>query len=183
MPARTTLNRRCCCSSSTGAREACEWFGEIAKDVGGTDFEWVAAAGERARLWKARHEVYFALQAVAPRKQTIANNACVPISRLAECVGETERDIADAGLYGPILGHVGDGNFRIALMIDAGDADDLARAEAVLERPSRRALAMEGTCTGEHGIGQGKRSLLALEHGAGADVMAAIKRAIAPPTS
>lgn len=163
-----------------GVGEQAERFGEIAAEVGGGDFTWVARPEDRTRLWKARHEVYFAMHAAAPGKRTIANDACVPISRLAECVTETARDIAEAGLFGPILGHVGDGNFHVALFADPDDPDELRRAEEVLERLSLRALEMEGTCTGEHGIGQGKRHLLRPEHGAGADVMAAVKHAIDP---
>ncbi|MCI5076077.1 FAD-linked oxidase C-terminal domain-containing protein [Oricola sp.] len=166
--------------SASGVREQSEFFGEIAAETGGSGFEWVADPEDRARMWKARHDVYFAMQAAAPGKRTIANDACVPISRLADCVAETERDIAEAGLYGPVLGHVGDGNFHVALFVDSDDADELARAEGVLERLSRRAMAMDGTCTGEHGIGQGKRAMLRHEHGNGTDFMAAIKHAFDP---
>lgn len=161
-------------------REQSELFGNIAREFGGKDFEWVRSPEERARLWKARHEIYFAMQAMAPGKLTIANDACVPISRLAECVAETERDIAEAGLFGPVLGHVGDGNFHIALFADPSDVGAIARAEGVLERLSARAQDMDGTCTGEHGIGQGKRKYLRREHGAGVDVMQAIKNALDP---
>lgn len=163
-----------------GVREQSELFGEIARDHGGTGFEWVGSPEERSRIWKARHDVYFAMQAAAPGRQTIANDACVPISRLADCVAETERDIAEAGLYGPILGHVGDGNFHVALFVDPDDEEELKRGEEVLERLSARALEMDGTCTGEHGIGQGKRRVMRQEHGAGVDLMWAIKNAIDP---
>jgi D-lactate dehydrogenase (cytochrome) len=166
--------------SKASVAEQAEGFGEIARDCGGTGFEWVAKPEERSRLWKARHDAYWALRAAAPDKQSLSTDACVPISRLAECVTETARDIAEAGLYGPILGHVGDGNFHAAVTFDPADPGELARAEGVVERLALRALAMEGTCTGEHGIGQGKRRFLRLEHGDGADVMAAIKKAIDP---
>jgi D-lactate dehydrogenase (cytochrome) len=131
-------------------------------------------------MWKARHQAYFALGAAAPGKQTIANDACVPISRLAECVEETAKDVTASDLYGPILGHVGDGNFHVALFVDPNDADEVGRAEGVIERLSLRALAMDGTCTGEHGVGQGKRRFLRLEHGCGVDVMAGIKATLDP---
>ncbi|GIL01027.1 MAG: lactate dehydrogenase [Alphaproteobacteria bacterium] len=166
--------------SPAGVQEQTEAFGAIARDCGGSDFRWVTTTEERNRLWKARHDVYWAVRAAAPGKQAFATDVCVPISRLAECVAETERDIADSGLYGPIVGHVGDGNFHAAICCDPADADELGRAEAVVERLAMRALAMEGTCTGEHGIGQGKRRFLRLEHGPGVDVMAAIKKAIDP---
>ena len=166
--------------SAAGVSEQAESFGAIAKECGGTGFEWVSRPEERSRLWKARHDAYWALRAAKPEKQSLSTDACVPISRLAECVSETARDIAQAGLYGPILGHVGDGNFHAAVTFDPKDPDELGRAEAVVERLALRALAMEGTCTGEHGIGQGKRRFLRREHGDGADVMAAIKNALDP---
>lgn len=166
--------------TEAGVAEQAELFGEIAAEEGGSEFSWIATPEERTKLWKARHEAYFALNAAAPGKSTIANDACVPISRLAECVEATARDVAEAGLYGPILGHVGDGNFHVALYADLKDPDEVARAEAVIERLALRALAMEGTATGEHGIGQGKRRFLRAEHGVGVDVMAAIKHAIDP---
>jgi D-lactate dehydrogenase (cytochrome) len=166
--------------SHASVAEQAESFGAIASDCGGSGFEWVAKPEERTRLWKARHDAYWALRAARPEKQSLSTDACVPISRLAECVTETARDIAEAGLYGPILGHVGDGNFHAAITFDPKDKEELARAEAVVERLALRALAMEGTCTGEHGIGQGKRRFLRREHGDGADVMAAIKHAIDP---
>lgn len=161
-------------------RENAEMFGEITTDAGGSNFAWVTSAEERTKLWKARHEVYFALSAWVPGKQAIANDACVPISRLAECVAETERDVEQAGLFGPVLGHVGDGNFHVGIFVDPDDLDEVSRAEGVIERLALRALAMDGTCTGEHGIGQGKQHFLRLEHGIGVDVMEMIKRAIDP---
>jgi len=166
--------------STAGVAEQAESFGAIARECGGTGFEWVSRPEERSRLWRARHDAYWALRAARPEKQSLSTDACVPISRLAECVSETARDITQAGLYGPILGHVGDGNFHAAVTFDPKDPAELARAEAVVERLALRALAMEGTCTGEHGIGQGKRRFLRREHGEGADVMAAIKNALDP---
>lgn len=166
--------------SAAGVAEQAEMFGAIAEDCGGSGFEWVSRAEDRNRLWKARHDAYWALRAARPGTKALSTDVCVPISRLAECVLETERDIAEAGLYGPILGHVGDGNFHAALSFRPEDPDELARAEGVVERLALRALAMEGTCTGEHGVGQGKRRFVRKEHGAGADVMIAIKNAIDP---
>ncbi len=166
--------------SNAGVREQAEQFGAIAGECGGTGFEWVTKTEDRNRLWKARHDTYWAIRAAAPGKQAFPTDVCVPISRLAECVGETERDIKENGLYGPIVGHVGDGNFHASICLDPEDAEEIARAEAVMERLAMRALAMEGTCTGEHGVGQGKRHFVRLEHGPGADLMAAIKQAIDP---
>lgn len=166
--------------SAAGVKEQAEEFGEIAADVGGTNFEWVSSAEERNRLWQARHDTYWAVKARKPGKEGISTDVCVPISRLAECVTETQNDIEEAGLYGPVVGHVGDGNFHCLLLVDPEDKDEVARAETVMERMAMRALAMDGTCTGEHGIGQGKRRFLRLEHGAGADIMTSIKHAIDP---
>jgi D-lactate dehydrogenase (cytochrome) len=160
--------------------EQAKLFGEISADCGARAFEWVTKPEERTRIWKARHDAYWAIRAAAKDLRSLSTDACVPISRLAECVTETERDIRESGLFGPILGHVGDGNFHAAVSFDPDDKDEVARAEGVVERLAMRAVAMEGTCTGEHGVGQGKRQFIRLEHGAGVDVMAAIKRAIDP---
>ncbi len=160
--------------------EQAELFGEIAKDCGGTGFEWVTTTEEHSRLWKARHDAYWAVMASRPGREGISTDVCVPISRLAECVIEAQKDIEDAGLYGPVVGHVGDGNFHCLLLINPDDAEEIARAEEVIEKMAMRALSMEGTCTGEHGIGQGKRRFVRLEHGAGADIMKSIKHAIDP---
>ncbi len=161
-------------------KEQSELFGGIAAECGGSGFEWVTKAEDRNRLWQARHDAYWAMRAQVPGKSVLATDVCVPISRLAECVEETQQDVAETGLYGPIVGHVGDGNFHVTLAADPDDRDEIERMEAFVDRLALRALAMEGTCTGEHGIGQGKRRFIRLEHGAGADVMAAIKRAIDP---
>lgn len=166
--------------SPDGVKEQSELFGEIVKDCGGGDFEWVTKTEDRNKLWKARHEAYWAIKSNFTVKVGIATDVCVPISRLADCVRETEEDIRNAGLYGPIVGHVGDGNFHSTLMVDPDDEEEVARAEAVIERMVMRALAMDGTCTGEHGVGQGKRKFARIEHGVGSDVMLAIKKAIDP---
>ena len=115
-----------------------------------------------------------------PGCRGIATDACVPISKLADCIGETQKDIAELGLIAPIIGHVGDGNFHVTPLIMMDDEDEVQRAETMIERLNLRAIAMEGTCTGEHGIGQGKRRFVRLEHGAGADVMIALKQALDP---
>lgn len=166
--------------SEAGVKEQAELFGAIAEECGGSGFEWVVKTEDRNRIWKARHDAYWAIKAATPGMEGLSTDACVPISRLAECVRETEKDVLESGLYGPIVGHVGDGNFHACLCFDPGDAEQVAIAEDVIDRIAMRALAMEGTCTGEHGVGQGKRRFIRLEHGTGADVMAAIKRAIDP---
>ena len=166
--------------SEAGVKEQAEAFGEIAAEFGGGPFRWTDVAEERARLWKARHDAYWAALALRPGALAVATDVCVPISRLAECIVETEADIADNGLTAPIVGHVGDGNFHVLVLMEPGSAKDVAAAEAFVERLNTRALAMEGTCTGEHGIGQGKIAFLEREAGAGLDVMKAIKRALDP---
>jgi len=166
--------------SNAGVKEQAEMFGNIADEFGGSGFEWVTKMEDRNRLWQARHDTYWAVKGQFPGKEGISTDVCVPISRLAECVTETQKDIEESGLSGPIVGHVGDGNFHTLLMVDQNNPDDIARAENVMERMAMRALAMEGTCTGEHGIGQGKRRFLRLEHGAGADIMVSLKQAIDP---
>src|SRR5262249_22300974 len=136
---------------------------------------------DRSRLWQARHDAYWAVRGLRPGAQAIATDVCVPISRLAECVAETQRDIAESRLIAPILGHVGDGNFHLSLLVDIDDQDEVERADTLLERLVNRALAMEGTCTGEHGVGQGKMKYLSAEYGDGAlAAMRAVKDALDP---
>ena len=155
-------------------------FSEIAADLGGTTIDWVESVEARNKLWKARHDAYPAMLAYRPGSQGIATDACVPISRLAECVAETMADVKELDLVAPIVGHVGDGNFHVSPLVMMDDPDEVARAETMIERLNMRTIAMDGTCTGEHGIGQGKRRFLKIEHGTGADLMAAIKMSIDP---
>jgi D-lactate dehydrogenase (cytochrome) len=167
--------------SPAGVAEQSERFGEIAGDLGGGPFEWTTKPEDRTRLWQARHDAYWAGRGVRPGVQAIATDVCVPLSRLAECVTETQRDIAARGLVAPILGHVGDGNFHLTLLVDMADAAEVKAAKVLCERLVERALAMDGTCTGEHGVGQGKMKYLAGELGEPAlAAMAAIKRALDP---
>jgi D-lactate dehydrogenase (cytochrome) len=167
--------------SPAGVAEQSERFGEIAQDLGGGPFEWTTKPEERTRLWQARHDAYWAGRGLRPGAQAVATDVCVPISRLAECVVATQRDIAEQKLIAPILGHVGDGNFHLTLLVDMSDPADVARAKILCERVVERALAMDGTCTGEHGVGQGKMKYLAGELGRPAlGAMAAIKRAFDP---
>jgi D-lactate dehydrogenase (cytochrome) len=166
--------------SDAGVKEQAEMFGEIADEYGGGPFLWTTNAEERAKLWKARHDAYWASMSLRPGAQGISTDVCVPISRLAECITATEIDIAENGLVGPIVGHVGDGNFHVALLLDAGDPKEVEAAEAFIARLNMRAIAMDGTCTGEHGIGQGKMAFLERELGSAVDVMRSIKKALDP---
>jgi D-lactate dehydrogenase (cytochrome) len=167
--------------TAASVAEQSERFGEIAKDLGGGPFDWATRAEDRTRLWQARHDAYWAARRLRPGTQALSSDVCVPISRLAECVVATQEDAAASRFIAPIVGHVGDGNFHMLLMVDLDDRDEIERAERLLERLVERALAMDGTCTGEHGIGQGKMKYLAAEHGEPAlAAMRAIKRALDP---
>ena len=167
--------------TDASVREQSERFGEIAAEFGGGRFEWATKAEERTRLWQARHDAYWASMALRPGARSIATDVCVPISRLAECVEETQRDLAETGLLATIVGHVGDGNFHVLPLIDPEDAGEVARAHAFVERLIDRALAMEGTCTGEHGVGQKKMKHLVDEHPAATlAMMRSIKRTLDP---
>jgi D-lactate dehydrogenase (cytochrome) len=156
-------------------------FGEIATEFGGGPFQWTTRPEERTRLWEARHHAAMSNFALRPGASMVPTDVCVPISRLAECVTATQRDIEESRIMAPIVGHVGDGNFHLTLLIDMDDADEVKRAEALSERLVERALAMDGTCTGEHGVGQGKMKYLVAEHGdAALAAMVSIKRALDP---
>ncbi|MEI4470890.1 FAD-binding oxidoreductase [Frigidibacter sp. MR17.24] len=161
-------------------KEQAERFGEIVTEMGGADFAWAERPEDRTRLWKMRHGAYPACLALRPGSMAVVTDICVPISRLAEAVAETRADIAEAGLIGPILGHVGDGNFHAILLVDREDPEELSRAKWIAARLAARAHRFGGTMTGEHGVGIGKRGLMADEHGAGWQVMAAIKQALDP---
>src|SRR5690348_8138415 len=161
--------------------EQSERFGEIAAEFGGGPFQWTTRPEERTRLWEARHNAAMANFVLRPGASMVATDVCVPISRLADCVTETQADIAESRIVAPIVGHIGDGNFHLTLLIDMDDADEVKRAKALSERLVERALAMDGTCTGEHGVGQGKMKYLLREHGPAAlAAMAAIKKALDP---
>jgi D-lactate dehydrogenase (cytochrome) len=167
--------------TDAGVAEQSQRFGEIAREFGGGPFDWATKAEDRSRLWQARHDAYWAQRGLRPNTQPLATDVCVPISRLAECLAATQRDIAESELLAPIVGHVGDGNFHVGLMVDMTDEEEVKRVRAFLERLTERALAMDGTCTGEHGVGQGKMKYLPAEHGEPAlDAMRAIKRALDP---
>ena len=154
--------------------------GEIAAEHGGADFRWATRAEERNRLWEARHSAYWAGKALRPGAQGWVTDACVPISRLAECIAETKADLADSPLIAPLVGHVGDGNFHLAILLDPDDPAERAEAERLSARIAERSLRLGGTVSGEHGVGVGKKGYLAAEHGAALGVMAAVKRALDP---
>jgi D-lactate dehydrogenase (cytochrome) len=166
--------------SDAGVAEQAETFGEVAAEYGGGPFLWTSVAEERTKLWKARHDAYWASLTLRPGAKGLSTDVCVPISRLAECIAETEVDIAEMGLIAPIVGHVGDGNFHTLVLMDVDDPKEIALAEKFVSRLTMRAIAMEGTCTGEHGIGQGKMGFLEHELGHGVDIMRTIKAALDP---
>ena len=164
-----------------GTEEQSLLFAGIAEEFGGGPFTWATKEEDRQRLWQARHDAFWATKSLMPGKESFATDVCVPISRLAQCVNETRDDLKANNLYGPIVGHVGDGNFHVVLYCDRTDAAELARVKGFYERLIRRAIAMEGTCTGEHGVGSGKMPFLELEHGAsGVAMMRQIKQALDP---
>jgi len=153
---------------------------EISSELGGSGSARATLLEDRNALWAARHEAYYASLALRPGSRGWPTDVCVPISRLAECILETRRDIDGEGLLAPIVGHVGDGNFHVLFVVDPDDALEMERARRVNERMIRRAIEMGGTCTGEHGVGYGKSAFLELEHGAAVSVMRSIKRTLDP---
>ncbi len=166
--------------TAASAREQVEAFAEIARAEGGGEFDWAERQEDRTRLWQARHDAYWAARALKPGAEVLSTDVCVPISSLAACVGETRQDIDRLGLLAPIVGHVGDGNFHVLPLIDPSDPEEQGKVQDFLDRLIDRALGFGGTCTGEHGVGQGKIRYLAQEHGPGIEVMAAIKKALDP---
>lgn len=152
----------------------------IAAENGGQGFQWALTTEDRARLWHARHNAFYAALALRPGSKAWTTDVCVPISKLAECILETRRDLQDSTLTAPLVGHAGDGNFHLIFVIDPENPDELAAVRKINERLVHRALAMGGTCTGEHGIGLGKIDYLPEEHGDAVAVMKAIKRALDP---
>jgi D-lactate dehydrogenase (cytochrome) len=166
--------------SEAGVVEQAEAFSALAEDNGGSDYQATTTMEERNKLWQARHDAYWAMLALRPGCKAVATDVCVPISRLADAVGAANARAAELGLIAPIVGHAGDGNFHASLLLDMEDADEVARAETFVSWLNDLAISMDGTCTGEHGIGQGKRPYLVKELGAAADVMGMIKRALDP---
>ncbi|MDW5376052.1 FAD-linked oxidase C-terminal domain-containing protein [Halomonas sp. HP20-15] len=163
-----------------GVKEQAETMAELCQEFGGSDFAWATREEERRKLWQARHDAAYAAKQLRPGTEFLATDICVPISRLAECIEATQADVKESGLVAPLLGHVGDGNFHLVVMVDRDDAQEVATLAAFNERLVERALAAGGTCTGEHGIGLGKRRYLEAEHGEGLAVMRTIKAALDP---
>ena len=166
--------------TEAGVKEQAELVQSIAAEHGGGEFKWASKPEERSKLWTARHDVTYANKALRPGCEIWATDVCVPISRLAECILETKQDLKESFLIAPLVGHVGDGNFHLGFLIDRNDPKEMAEAERLNERLVMRALAMDGTCTGEHGIGLGKMKFLVAEHGEAVSVMRAVKKALDP---
>lgn len=160
--------------------EQASLFASIASDYTSHSFEWSSDAAARKKLWKARHDAYFASLSLLPGGVGVSTDVCVPISRLAECVNETHQDIQEHGLLSPIVGHVGDGNFHCLPLSMPDDVEMQEKITAFTKRLSERALRLGGTCTGEHGIGQGKQAYLRAEMGDSVDMMQLIKTSFDP---
>ncbi|MBF0277198.1 MAG: FAD-binding protein [SAR324 cluster bacterium] len=160
--------------------ETARMVGGMAKDNGAENFRWTTKQEERTKLWQARHDAYYAAIALKPGATGWPTDVCVPISRLAECILETKKEIDDANLLAPLVGHVGDGNFHLIFLVDPDNSEELEKAHTVNHRMVMRAIEMGGTCTGEHGIGHGKLKYMKREHGDAITVMAQVKKALDP---
>jgi D-lactate dehydrogenase (cytochrome) len=166
--------------SPASVAEQAEATQSIAADLGGVGFEWATTPEQRSRLWQARDNTLYAGMALRPGTRAMITDVCVPISRLAECLALTQDDLKLSGLMAPLVGHVGDGNFHLLILIDLSDPEELARAKAFHTRLIERAIALNGTCTGEHGVGSGKIVFIEQELGGAVDIMRAIKQALDP---
>jgi len=167
-------------TSQSAVAESATAVEEIAAEHGGRHFQWATTTEDRAKLWTARHNAFYAAVALRPGCKPWTTDVCVPISRLAECILETQADVQQSGLLAPLAGHVGDGNFHLIFLMDPNDPTELPKAKAINARLIERALAMGGTCSGEHGVGIGKMDYLQTEHGESLEVMKTIKRALDP---
>ena len=161
-------------------QEQAETVQPLAVEHGGSNFTWVTRPEDRARLWRARHDAYFASLALRPGAKAWSTDACVPISRLADCIVASKRDLDESTLTGTLVGHVGDGNFHMLYLVDPDSPEEMAEAQRLNARLVTRAIEMGGTCSGEHGVGIGKMSYLAKEHGDAVETMRAIKHALDP---
>ena len=166
--------------SDRSVSEQAETVRKLSEEHRGRGFRWFTSPEERETLWKMRHEAYFANIAVRKGGKMFTTDICVPISRLADCIVESKKDVAGAPFPALVVGHVGDGNFHMSIILDPESPAELAEARILEEKIIRRALEMGGTCTGEHGIGTGRKKYLREEHGAGLDAMRAIKQAFDP---
>jgi len=167
-------------TSAAAVAEHAQTAQEITTEQGGSGFQWASTTEDRAKLWQARHNAFYAAVALRPGAKAWTTDVCVPISRLADCILETRRDVQASGLIAPLMGHVGDGNFHLVFVLDPDNPTELAAAKEVNSRLVHRAQQLGGTCTGEHGVGLGKMEYLADEHGPALDVMRTIKRALDP---
>jgi D-lactate dehydrogenase (cytochrome) len=167
-------------TSQAGVSEHAMSVQEIAAEHGGAGFEWATTTEDRARLWRARHNTLPASRAMRPGGHSWVTDVCVPISRLADCIIETKKDVQASNAFAPLVGHVGDGNFHLNFVFNRDDPDEVNEVKGLNHRLVHRAIAMGGTCTGEHGIGLGKINDLEEEHGDAVEVMKAIKRALDP---
>ena len=166
--------------TAASVKEQSEMVRALVGEFGGGEFQWSTRQEDKNKLWQARHDAYYAAMAIRPGTSGWPTDVCVPISRLTECIMETRKDLEAYSMISPIVGHVGDGNFHLLLLVHTDDEEEMRTANEVNDRLVRRAIEMGGTCTGEHGIGYGKLEYLELEHGAGVDIMRAIKRALDP---
>ena len=166
--------------TSRGVAEQVGQVKDFAAEQGGVDFRWTVTPEERSKVWQARHDAHYATMARRPGARIWATDVCVPISRLAQCIAETRADIEQSSLMAGMVGHVGDGNFHVAFLVDPQQTEEIAEAAQLNEQLVQRALAMDGTCTGEHGIGYGKMDFLVAEHGDAVSVMRTLKRALDP---
>jgi D-lactate dehydrogenase (cytochrome) len=178
-PEKTTLFLEFHGSDEDVANQA-KQFQEIADEFEGDEPKFSKVLEERNKLWKARHDAYWAAKNMRPGCDVMATDACIPLSRFSECVTQSQKDLEELNLMGMLLGHAGDGNFHTQLLVDLKDEDEMARASEYISRLNQRAIEMEGTCTGEHGIGQGKQKYLEIELGDSVDIMRTIKMALDP---
>jgi len=166
--------------TEAGVDEQAQLVGQLARDNGAAGFRWATLPEERSKLWEARHNAYYGGLSLRPGARGYVTDVCVPISRLAECVVATKRDIEASGLIAPIVGHVGDGNFHLVILVDPENQEEVRQAAALNERVVHRALDAGGTCSGEHGVGYGKLQFLETEHGEALSLMRTIKQALDP---
>lgn len=166
--------------SEASVAEQAEFFSALCEEQGADPFRHAARPEDRSSLWQARHDIYFAFSELRRGAKGLPTDVCVPISRLAECITETNADMERSGLLAPCIGHVGDGNFHLMVLVDPEDLEEMARCHAAVDRLNERAIAMDGTCTGEHGIGQGKRRFMEQEHGPAVAFMRELKQAVDP---
>ncbi|CAN1498723.1 GlcD FAD/FMN-containing dehydrogenases [Rhabdaerophilaceae bacterium] len=166
--------------TKAGVAEQAQQVEEIAKGLNGANFQWASGQEELSKLWHVRHNVHYAVQGMRPGARVWGTDVCVPLSQLTELMRSTHADTQEASFYVTMVGHVGDGNFHVGLIIDPENPTEMAEATAINDRLVTRAIALDGTATGEHGVGSGKRKFMSLEHGAGVSVMRTIKQALDP---